>query len=536
MNKPYLYFTVFVSGMTALAIELSASRLLGSVFGTSNLVWAAIIGLILVYLSAGYLVGGYWADRSPKAETLYSILAWAALTTSLVPFLSQPVLRSAADAFDALNLGVLFGSFSAVLVLFSVPVTLLGTVSPFAIRLSVSDLLSTGRTAGQLYAVSTLGSFIGAFLPPLVMIPLLGTAMTFLGFSLFLALVALVGLGLAGSRRRLMTLVWIPAAILVLMVITANRPIKNSTGQIFETESAYNYIQVLEKDGVRMLRLNEGQGIHSVWHPERLDFAGPWEQFLAAPFFNPAPYDIERVERVAIIGLAGGTVSRQLTEVYGSMSPSRQPPVIDGYEIDPQIINAGKVYFDMNQENLNPIAQDGRWGLAVSDQTYDLVILDAYRPPYIPWHLTTQEFFEEVRDHLAPDGTLALNVGSDSADRSLIEGMLATIKSVFPSVYMMEVPNTFNYIIYASAQPTSMDNIYENYLSLVDDQDPLAGNQGPHPLLLASLRRLIENQLPLDDYNIDPDLVFSDDHAPVEWIVNRMVLSFLFLDEMEQMK
>jgi len=209
--KGYLYFTVFSAGMTTLAMEIAASRLLGSVFGTSNLVWASIIGLILIYLTAGYLLGGWWADRSPKARTMYVILAWGAFTAGLVPFIARPVLRTAADAFDQLQLGILFGSFSAVLILFSIPVTLLGTISPFAIRLSMQDVQYAGSVSGRIYAISTLGSFVGTFLPVLVFIPLVGTTMTFVIFSIFLVGVALAGLWLTTGWRSALAYAWMPA-------------------------------------------------------------------------------------------------------------------------------------------------------------------------------------------------------------------------------------------------------------------------------------------------------------------------------------
>ena len=137
--KKYLLFTVFVSGMTTLAAELAAGRLIGNVFGTSNLVWASIIGLILIYLTLGYFLGGKWADKNPTPGAMYRILAWGAFTIGLVPYIAGPVLRSAATAFEALSVGIMAGSFIAVLILFSVPITLLGAISAFAIRLSVDD-------------------------------------------------------------------------------------------------------------------------------------------------------------------------------------------------------------------------------------------------------------------------------------------------------------------------------------------------------------------------------------------------------------
>src|SRR5512140_2855346 len=159
--KKYIYFTVFISGMTTLAAELAASRLIGNVFGTSNLVWASIIGLILIYLTLGYFVGGRWADRWPEAPRMYRVLAWGAFTLGVVPYVANPVLRFAARSFQGLDVAVLLGSFA----------TLLGTISPFAIRLSVDDPRTSGVAAGSIYAISTLGSFLGTFIPVLVTIP-----------------------------------------------------------------------------------------------------------------------------------------------------------------------------------------------------------------------------------------------------------------------------------------------------------------------------------------------------------------------------
>jgi len=167
---------VFVSGMTTLGVELTASRLLGNVFGTSNIVWANIIGLILVYLTAGYFIGGRWADRSPFSGTFYRLLAWGAFFAGIVPLVARPVLRLAASSVESLDTTVMLGSFLGVLVLFSVPVTLLGCVSPFAIRLALRQTDQAGTVSGKLYAISTLGSILGTFLPVLWLIPTIGTA------------------------------------------------------------------------------------------------------------------------------------------------------------------------------------------------------------------------------------------------------------------------------------------------------------------------------------------------------------------------
>jgi spermidine synthase len=505
----YLTLAVFTAGMTTMAVEMCASRLLGNVFGTSNLVWANIIGLILVYLAAGYFIGGRWADRDPRPVTFYRLLAWAALVTALVPVIARPVLWAAANAVEGINAAVALGSFAAVLVLFVVPVTLLGCVSPFAIRLALREVDSAGNIAGKLYAISTLGSILGTFLPVLWLIPAIGTTRTFLLFAGILLAVALFGLARVDRRAAVMAL-WMPVALIGLTLIGAGGPVKRTSGQLVEKESAYNYIQVVERDGMRMLLLNEGQGVHSVYRPGELATYGTWDFFLAAPFFNAAPHPVEAVESLAIVGLAAGTSARQFTEVFG-------PIAIDGFEIDPAIIDVGRTYFDMNEPNLRAKAVDGRWGLAHSDNTYRVIAVDAYRPPYIPWHLTTREFFELVHGKLAPDGVLVINVARMPDDRRLVEAMTATIAAVFPSVYIADVPNSLNCILYATVQPTRAENLARNLAGLQLAQPPA------HPFLLDVLARTLENLRPA----VLGSMVFTDDRAPVEQMTNAMVVRFV---------
>jgi spermidine synthase len=508
-DRRFLYFAVFSSGMTTLAIEFGASHLLRPNFGASDPVWASIIGLILIYLTIGYFIGGAWADRSPRPKTMYGLLAWSAFTAGLAPLLARLVLKPTAEAFSQFQVGPLFGSFAVVLLLFSAPVTLQGMISPFAIRLAIADAQQVGQISGRIYAISTIGSFIGTFLPVLVLTPTIGTTYTFLAFSGFLNLVALLGLWRAVGWRGIWRWLWMPVALGALALWLGRGGFKATAGQIYEAESPYNYIQVLEVDGYRYLRLNEGLGTHSVWHPTQLITYGPWEHFLAAPFFNAPPFTPDRVENMAIIGLAAGTTARQATELLG-------PIPIDGWEIDPQIIAVGRQYFGMTEPHLNAMAEDGRVGLARSRQRYTIIGVDAYRPPYIPWHLTTREFFQEVRAHLADDGVLVINVGRSPTDRRLIDGLVGTISSVFPSVHVMDLPGTFNSIVYATVQPTEALNLFVN-------AEYLSRTGGAHPLLLEVLMRTAINLAPTPA----SQTVFTDDLAPIEWITNHMIIDFV---------
>jgi len=327
-------------------------------------------------------------------------------------------------------------------------------------------------------------------------------------FSAILLVVGLVGLYLS-ARKAALPYLFLAAALVALAFWGLNTRIKRTPGQVYETESAYNYIEVLQSNGYTYLRLNDGQGVHSEYHPTQLFYGGPWEQFLIAPYFNAPPYPTAQVKRIAIVGLAAGTTARQATAAYGAIP-------IDGFEIDPKIVEVGRRYFGMTMPNLNAIVTDGRYGLAHSPYKYSIIAVDAYRPPYIPPHITTREFFQIACDHLEPDGTLAINVGRAPGDRRLIDDLAATMGSVFPSVYVMDIPNTFNSIIYATKLPTSAGNLTANMIALSQDKQT-------HPLLLQAGAAAISNLKPVSSGG----MIFTDDLAPIEWITNDMVLRFI---------
>jgi spermidine synthase len=499
--------------MTTLAVELSASRLLGNVFGTSNLVWANVIGLMLLYLTLGYFIGGRWADRSPKFTTLFQIILWGSFLNATIPMIARPIVSASGEAVFGAQASLALGSFVAILVLFSVPVTLLGMVSPFVIRLAVDDVSTSGQVAGQIYAISTLGSLVGTFLPVLVIIPELGTVRTFLLFSSMLFVVAFLGLFKVNKRRAIFYL-WMPIITLLLAIYTLSGPLRppapNAT-LLYEKESAYNYIQVQEDaDGFRYLYLNEGQGVHSLWHPSTIFYGKTWDFFLTAPYFNEPPYTPDQVESVLVIGLATGTIPRQHNAIYTDIQ-------LDGIEIDGDIIEAGEQFFDMNDTsmpNLTTYTGDGRYILNQLDKQYTVIGIDAYRPPYIPWHLTTVEFFQEVSDSLVDNGAMVINVGRTDTDRRLVDALTHTLSYVFPSIHAMDVPYSFNTILVATKSSTASDNLLANMQQLPADINPMLSN-----ILSLGAASLVPTH--------SNDILFTDDRAPVETLVDSLVLNFL---------
>jgi spermidine synthase len=502
-GRRYLYFTVFVSGMTTLAIEFVTSRMLQTVYGTSNIVWANVIGFVLLFLTAGYFLGGRLADRSPHPKTFYRLVSLAGFSSVFFLLLTSLILKSAAAAMAELNVGAIASSLVGTAAALLVPITLLGCVSPFAIRLAVTDVAMAGRVSGRIYAISTWGSLLGTYLPVLLVIPLAGSRLAAAGFGLILMIVGLTGLWRFDRRGS--------AAMLGLSILFApalawsSGPIKSYPGQRFETESAYNYIQVIRQGDCNYLLLNEGQAYHSFYcDGGEVPRVSVWSIMLAAPYFNASG---QPPGRAVVVGLAAGTIPKQMTAVFG-------PIPIDGIELDPAIVEAGREYFALTEPNINVIIGDGRYQLNRLEARYDLVTVDAYKVPYIPWHLTTREFFLEAKALLSDEGVLAVNVGRVPADRRLVEAMTATLLTVFPSVHTIDVPGSLNSILVATVQETSAANLERNLVALPESAPPL---------LRAALETAVSHLAPTRAGSI----VFTDERAPVETIVDSLVLRYL---------
>ncbi|HET9674577.1 MAG TPA: fused MFS/spermidine synthase [Gaiellaceae bacterium] len=482
-DRRSLYVLVFLAGVGTLATEISASRLLAPYYGSSTIVWSNIIGLTLASLSLGYWLGGKVADRNPSPRLLGALVFLASLLVALIPFVSRPILDVAAKGLDELSAGAVIGSFFATLLLFAPPVIVLGMVAPFAIRLAIDDVATAGQVAGRLYALSTLGSLLGTFLPALVTIPLIGTQRTLLVSAVLLAAAAATLLG----RRWLVATV----AIAGLLAVPPGA-IKSGNGDVlFEVESPYQFVQVVERGGVRRLYLNEGVAVHSLWRPDTVLTGGVWDAFLAVPAYLP-----HGPRRVAILGNAGGTVAR----AFGVYWPRAE---IDGVEIDPAVSEAGRRYLGMSDNpRLHVHDADARPFLRRTDRRYDLIVVDAYHQPYVPFYLATREFFRLVREHLAPGGIVALNVATIPGDNRLERGLVGTLANEFPIVKSWPALR-FNHIVLGFTSPPSTF---------------------AYPKRLAPLVGLMTRQLgPALHASDDP---WTDDRAPVEWVTDRMILTY----------
>jgi len=487
-----LYVIVFVVGAASLGAEIAAARLMAPFFGASTIVWANTIGVVLVSLSFGYWLGGRLGDRHPQLRGLCLVVVIAAVLLAVVPFVARPFFGVAVDALDSVSAGAFIGSLIAVLALVAIPVILLGACSPYAIRLAVPDVEHSGRVAGRLYAVSTAGSLVGTMLAALVLIPFVGTQRTFLSFALALAVVAVPGLG----RRYVL----VPALAVVAIALPVGTLKSAGDGRVlYEGESALQYIRVVEEpDGDRVLELNEGQATHSLYRPGSYLTGGYWDGMLTAPFaaLGRTP------QRVAILGNAAGTTAR----AYGRFFPEAE---LHGVEIDPKLEEIGRRYFDMDSaEHLSVFTEDARPWLRRSSGGYDVIAVDAYRQPYIPFYLATREFFDLARERLAPGGVVVVNVGHPDGSDELETVIGRTMADVFESVARDPLDST-NTLLAGSEAPISPDRLDSASEDLPGPLEDLAQEQS----------RRLERRLP-------GGMVYTDDRAPVEWLVDRSILGY----------
>jgi len=501
---------VFFCGASVMTIEMSASRLLAPYFGTSLFIWANLIGLVMIYLTLGYWLGGKLADRYPRATVLFGITAVAGFAVGLIPVLSRPILSWSLTGFENYSIGIFYGSLIGVIVLFSVPLILLGFVSPFAIRLRSLNVSKAGGTAGGVSALSTLGSILGTFIPVFLLIPYIGTAATLYTASVVLLFFSIAGLLIVGTTRPVAIYAGLLAVVLVLALFAPRGLIKPPAhGELlFEKESAYNYIQVI-REGTRVsLVLNEGHAIHSIYDPNSPLTGGPWDYWLVAPYFNKG-FTPSNMKGMAMIGSAAGTAAHLYADVYPDVP-------VDGVEIDPEIVDVGNRFFDLGSlKNTTTHIEDGRTYLQTDgkNKQWTVVGIDAYRQPYIPFHLTTKEFFQEVSDHLTPDGVAMINAGRTASDTRLVDALANTMLQVYPHVYVIDVPTMANsMVIGTKQQDTSIDYFAQNAAGIAN---PLLKQVFEASLQKGNIREIKPNPA---------GMVFTDDKAPVEEVIDQIIL------------
>lgn len=510
-NKIFLYLTEFFAGMSVMAVELGASRLLAPYFSSSQIVWTIIIGTIMIAMALGNIYGGKSADKSPNPDKLYGRILIAAVWIALIPVAGKYIVLgiSALLIFTVNNNFLIIAAFCACMVIFVFPLFLLGTVTPSLAKYSVSSLDDSGRTVGTLGAFNTIGSIIGTFVPTFVTIPAVGTSITFLIFAGILIVLSVIYFV---SSRVGYKKVIISGVIFVACCVFGHGDSfafwqKDLT---YEGESIYNYLQVSEDDKQVSLSTNVLFGVQSVYMKDDTLTGLYYDYAMAAPLMVPDknPDSME----VLILGMGTGTYATQCRKYFGDMN-------IEGVEIDEKITKLSRKYFAL-PDDINVTTYDGRAFLNASDRKYDVIMVDAYQDITIPFQMSSVEFFGLVKSHLNENGVMVVNMNMRGNDDGDINQYLAdTISSVFGNVYTVEVDNSTNRELFASDNNDMMSVLNDN-MSGIKDAD-----------LRFMMNKVRDNSIA---YNAGK-LIMTDDNAPVE-LLGMKVIDKIIRDEVAYYK
>jgi spermidine synthase len=425
--KAVIYAVAFVTGAIVMSFEMLGSRYLNPYFGSGIYTWAALISTVLIALTAGYFVGGTLADRTASPAVLALTVMIGSLYLLALPSFAQAILEFVLAGIDDIRVGSLISS----LALMFFPVTFLGMYSPFAIRLLLRSAQRSGRVSGAVYGISTAGSIVGTLGTTFFLIPTIGSrAITLtlgaLGLAAGLALLTL-------ARRR-------AGAALILITLTAPTApagradnlidegiragmLERADGRLAHIETEYNDVFITKRQHQLVMSFqvkgwDYTESVSNLLDPNDLPLR--YAQVMTIATIYP-----EAPRKILMLGLGGGSISTYL----GRFMPEA---AIMTVEIDPGVITAAKTYFGLREtERMRYRAGDGRVFLNRNSELYDLILLDAYRGGYVPFHLLTRQFYTLVKQRLAPGGAAAFNVHDGS---KLYASTVKTLGEVFAAL------------------------------------------------------------------------------------------------------
>lgn len=505
-NKYYLYLTEFFAGMSVMAVELGASRLLAPYFSSSQIVWTIIIGTIMIAMALGNIWGGRQADRNPDPDRLYLRILVAAVWIAAIPLVGKYVILgvSALLVLTVSTNFLILAAFCACMLIFVFPLFLLGTVTPSLTKYTVDSLDDSGKTVGTLGAFNTVGSIIGTFLPTFVTIPAVGTSVTFLIFSGILLGLGLVYFWAKGTGKRAC------AVSLALFLFCSVFGHAGSfafweTCLAYEGESVYNYLQVKETKESVILSTNVLFGVQSIMKKDDSLTGMYYDYALAAPLM--AGIGEGDAADLLVLGMGTGTYARQCMNYFDAVT-------VEGVEIDEKITELASSFFAL-PDSVQVTTYDGRAYLQAVDRKYDVIMVDAYQDITIPFQMSSTEFFGLVREHLTEDGVMVVNMNMKSDGEKSINAYLAdTIADVFEHVYTVDVPYATNRELFASDHPEMLQRLEEEIAEL--------GDRG-----LAEMLQRVRGGLTAYEGG---DLILTDDKAPVE-VLGMRVIDELIRDE-----
>jgi len=472
LKTTLLYLTVFLNGAVVLVVEILGTRVIGPFFGSTIFVWSSLLAVALGFLSLGYWIGGLIADRKTKPTIFYSIVLAGGLLTTLVMKFDQPVL------IFTEQFGIQFGPLVAAAILFSIPLTLFGMVSPFAIRLQTDELSEVGGTAGRIFAVATIGSLVGALASGFLLVPNFPISKIFIWSGITLAAVAVLGFVISTKSRRKEI-----AALLVFAAIGGAALYANPITWV-ETENTMRIVHTEPS-------FRADTKVIEVWKIRCLILDGTTQSCVYIAEDSPDEHAINYIQEVKRIVKENPEIKNVLVLGIGPGAMLEAFPnsmSVDGVDIDPKTFKLGEEFFGLEDKpNVNLVVADARTFLRNTDQKYDLIISDVFSANSYPPHLATKEYFELWEDHLSENGFGLFNLvgGRKGWDRHTTS-LLKTLEEVF-DVVVMTSPST--------------EGIGANLVHLTN-------NTNYSPSLTGDFSKL--------EISSESGLVLTDDYAPTE--------------------
>ncbi|MEI7426076.1 MAG: fused MFS/spermidine synthase [Candidatus Moraniibacteriota bacterium] len=473
--------------------ELVGSRVLGPYFGTSIFVWTSLIGIILGSLSFGYYFGGKISDKKPNLNSLSIIIFLAAISIGLTIFIKDFLLTYLQMHFTDIRINSVLAS----LILFSPASVLLGMVSPYAVKLKIENLNTSGSIVGNLYAISTAGSIIGTFLSGFYLIPQFGTNKLLLILSMTLILISLI---LSAKKYTKIKLSIFIIFIIGWYVVIRLNHISQANGFI-DIDTIYNRIWIYNHNDSKTNKLVKIMGVNnenqSSMFLDNDELVNEYTKYYhLAKHFNP------NFKKTLMFGGAGYSYPKDFLLKYPKAT-------IDVIEIDPKVTELARTYFKLTENSrLNIYHEDGRVYLNKTQKKYDVIFGDAFSSHYsLPYQLTTKEAVQKKYDILNDNGVIIINIISaiKGEKGEFLRAEYATYKNIFPQVYLFPVQEPNNSYM--------VQNII--LIALKNKKNPEFTNTDPE--LNEHLQHLWEKEIYLDLP------ILTDDYAPVDYYMSKAI-------------
>lgn len=511
--------TVFMGSLCIMALELTAGRLIAGFLGFSIYTWTSVIGVVLAGIAIGNYIGGRLADKYQPQRTLVVLFFSAAIGCIMIPFLNQIIGK----VFLYVSLYWPAKILIHVTAIFLLPSTFLGMISPVVAKWALDQGLRTGRTIGDVYAWSAVGSIAGTFLTGFLLIPLLGTASI---IGLIAGVLACLGFVFYIKGRKTSASIFGLVFVLMICAVIGSQVWSLATAQssmafsesnpdlLYERESQYSHIRVEtipNAPGMRLLRLDNLE--HSkVNLDDPADLGGSHQYAYIKLYGGITDFLASQKDHLRTYFLGGGGyvmpryVAKKWPKSYievAEIDPAVTETAIKALGLSPNH-SMNIVHMDV-RNHVDDLLRQRQEGESVGN--FDLIYGDTFNDVTVPFQLTTLEFNEKLSQLLAPDGVYMLNLVDAKDSGEFVGSTINTLKQTFPHV---KVFSTFDgrstggdwstFILVCSLRPVALE--------LLNKENPAIyqfNNEETEQLVKSS-----------------KGIILTDNYAPVDYLLSSM--------------